>query len=609
MKLGDVPKFSRWNHIAIMLVLIDKIAQLYKKEGSVEMLGISISSPVKLKNEVKFRSAEDFLKCWAMLYSIGHFVGTFASEHALLKCIVANEESKNNFLKALDEKFKDYLNYYLNGENAKKIAESVKTVYEQIIDCEDIFKLFKIFTTLKVLEIFNCKNKEDEAIRELAIFNFLREDYLSDIDDPDKRYKLERIIDIFNMIRQISYLILDGYFSQNFVNVNPQWLILNIGTVLNEQAHQELLNSLNLFYTRIIYQSPENMYYHHKFVRLVEDMFKKELGECKDTDWSSLINRIISNEIDKKIGEKLEKLKELREVEYKDHFARIIVKELSKLKPVTLENRLFGEIMGGVIYNIPADYYEIDIYYEPKSLDDIFKICKIVSKIYRNVMSNNKDEQDEDEQKQSSNSNLEFLISGFEDVGKKLAIATLKILRASHSDESWDYRCQKKKYSYSAIIFLQENKDDVNKFLHSKIENDKRLKNKSKKELETSLELISKVHTDHNVLYVYIPIIEAISNKKTLAECDFMLLAYNLSKCCLNIQVAEIKDKKKGGVKEDQLKRYCKYFLVSDTDELTRVLEAKENEDIEINEKIRINVKSIGSKSKLISKTIKCKNF
>ncbi len=135
-EIGDVPKFSRWNHITMMLVLIDKIAQLYKDKSSVGTLGISISSPVKLKNGVKFRSAEDFLKCWAMVYSIGHFVGTFASEHALLKCIVANEEFKDNFLKALDEKFRSYLN--------DDIAESIKTV------CKDILKIVKI--SLKFLK-------------------------------------------------------------------------------------------------------------------------------------------------------------------------------------------------------------------------------------------------------------------------------------------------------------------------------------------------------------------------------------------------------------------------------------------------------------------------
>ena len=75
----------------------------------------------------------------------------------------------------------------------------------------------------------------------------------------------------------------------------------------------------------------------------------------------------------------------------------------------------------------------------------------------------------------------------------------------------------------------------------------------------------------------------------------------------LNTLVAEIKDKKKGDVKEEQLERYCKYFLVSDTDDFARILE--DDEYKVISKKIRINVKSIGSKSKLISKTIKCKNF
>ena len=139
-EIGDVPKFSRWNHITTMLILIEKLSELQKSSeniGLLQSLDISLKSKVKLLKS-EFSSVEDLLKCWAILYSIGHFVGTFTAEHALLKYII-----KQNGGYAFLEELKNKLNTYIDDE--EMVSDIVEEFKRIIIDEEDVFKFFKIF--------------------------------------------------------------------------------------------------------------------------------------------------------------------------------------------------------------------------------------------------------------------------------------------------------------------------------------------------------------------------------------------------------------------------------------------------------------------------------
>ncbi|HDN73834.1 MAG TPA: hypothetical protein ENG16_02265, partial [Archaeoglobus sp.] len=426
-EIGDVPKFSRWNHITTMLILIEKLSDLQKSSGDIgllQSLDISFTSNAKLKNSKDLKvSVEDLLKSWTILYSIGHFVGTFTTEHALLKYII-KQDDEDAFIEELKNKLDTYMN------NKEMVSDIVKEFERIIIKEEDVFKFFKIFTTLKVLNLFNSRDDMDKGVVELAVFNLLGDEYLFKFRNLDQRKKLENIRELFKLVRQVSYLILDGYFSQNFVNVNPHWLILNVDVMFRDKSYRDLLDNLNVFYTKTIYQSPENMYYHHKLVQKIErEVFQKKYGKR----WGELISHIIDNRLDDEILETIEDSTNLI-AERPKHFARIISSELPK--PVTLENNLFGDLDGGIIKNVSADHYEIDIYLEPKCTDDIFKICRVVFELYSRTMER---------------ADVQSLIEGFEEVGEKLVISTLNIFKTS--DEGINYKCTKRKLGYSSIIF------------------------------------------------------------------------------------------------------------------------------------------------------------
>jgi len=575
-EIGDVPKFSRWNHITTMLILIEKLSELHKSSGDISLLqslDISFKSEVKLLNKSKFSSVEDLLKCWAILYSIGHFVGTFTTEHALLKLII-KQNSVDAFLKEL----RNQLNNYINEETT---IDDLINKSRRILEEEDVFKFFKIITTLKALSLFNSGKDMDKSVVELAVFNLLGDGYLLKFQNLDQRKKLENIRNLFKLIRQISYLILDGYFSQNFVNVNPHWLILNVDVMFRDEAYQNLMNNLNIFYTKTIYQSPENMYYHHKLVQKLESsVFQKYEGK-----WDELLKNIVSNNLDDVIQETIRS--SINSItEQPKHFARVILSELSK--PVTIETSLFSDLDGGVIKNVSADHYEIDIYSEPKCMDDIFKVCSIVFELYSNTREDD----------------IQTLIKGFESVGEKLVISTLNVLKSS--DGEINYKCGKRKLGHSSIVFCQKTKEEIVEYIKKAISDiSDRITKGDETELNESVNLIKEItnnEKDEKALYVYIPEIEALSpEKKVIAECDFMLVKYDLATSDVTIRVAEIKSS--GDFDKDQLERNLKYFLLSNSDERSRIDKGVSEFSVEID----TSAEKVGNKSRLFSKYIKYK--
>ncbi len=146
-----------------MLTLIEEIAMLNKNTSALSnVLGFGLNAKVSLPNRARFSSSIELLKSWAMVYSIGHFIGTFTSEHALLRSIVQRKEE-----------FIDGLYNELGNED----DEILRDAFKEIVENERIFGLFKIFTTLKIFEHFDRRHIK------LAKLNLLEGKYIEQIED------------------------------------------------------------------------------------------------------------------------------------------------------------------------------------------------------------------------------------------------------------------------------------------------------------------------------------------------------------------------------------------------------------------------------------------
>lgn len=505
-EIGDVPSFGRCVHIATMLTLIKEI----KRVGSSEALGFGFTSPVSLLNDVEFTSAEEFLKCWTMLYSIGHLVGTFTSEHALLRSII---HEKDEFIRSLTENVDD---------------ASVKEAFKKIVKREEIFRVFKLFTTLKIINKLN-----NDKFIELTKMNLLEDQYLERIEDATQRTKLENLLSLFKFIRKLSFTILDGYFSQNCVLVNHYYFLLNIDKILQQKPYNQLLDSLNSFYTQTIYQSPENMFYHHEFARIIENEVFSKYSES----WNGLIQKIIENEIDeeikKAIEENIDKVRENKQ----EHFGRVILQSIDN--PVSTEKEVFSDISGGIIWNIPAKYYEVDFYLTISTLDDILRILRAVEKVYIRSKATEK-------------------IQNFEEIAKNILINTLKIRLPGY-----EFVCDKRKFGFYSILFIRDDLDNAIWLIDKRIE-EGQVDSSTRIELETSKEILEEIVSKDKSgnIFIFSPNLISRKNSNDKAQCDFLLMSYSSLTSDLTIYVSEIKKaRSKGKFNKDQIQKYLMHIL------------------------------------------------
>ena len=546
-EMEEFPAFGRWNHIQTMLFLIDEIRKITDTNPEIkEQIGISLNRDVTLANGVKFSSAEEFLKCWTLIYSIGHMVGTFATEHALLKHIIAY---KRIHKKTLKRRIGD-----------KLIIQEVNYV----IDKELVFRIFKIITFLKILRISEGLEGNEKYV-ELAKFNIAEERYIKTLKNRAQQVKLEKLLSLFKTIRLLSFTILDGYFSQSCVNVNYYFLLLNLKKLLvTPNPFHTLINRLNSFYTGVLYQSPDNMYFHHKIVRHIEKRFLEKTKTNPSRQIPILWNKIITNNIDKDISDLIKSLIRENGKKREKHFGRIILKRMQN--PVSKEKKLFKFGMkGGIIYNLSDSHYEIDIYLPSKpKLKDLFNVILLIAELYKEIeeLKNYKEIKElkyvppiPEIFKLNILQKLPYIFDG---VTKNIVESIL-----SAENPSVTFCCRKKKTDFYAFLFTKDLLDLINtklEKLEKKFIDDQPTQRELIKSREILNKIVKKASDDH--IFVFCPTIFPIVGNREGTECDFMLIDVDVKNKEITIYFAEIK--KAGGshrFSTPQIKKYMAYFL------------------------------------------------
>ena len=190
-KTCGIPIYTRYDHIITMMALIMES----KKHVSHPKLSTSLTLSRKEKDDnikVEYSSIEEFLKSWSVLYPIGHFYTTFTAEHAFLRYLSANSSFKEDFEDRVSEKIKEHFGDIGEKDN---MAYSIKAKVDKIITSEDIMRIHKIFTLLKMLYSLDKMDKTTEEykkLRELTAFMLLRDGYLNGIKDVNQRTKLKK---------------------------------------------------------------------------------------------------------------------------------------------------------------------------------------------------------------------------------------------------------------------------------------------------------------------------------------------------------------------------------------------------------------------------------
>lgn len=89
---------TRWEYVIVQLYILDVYEEHYNQVSG-------LSSKIKINNA--FISGSEIVQSWILLLNIGHLIGTFANERAMLN--IAKENNKiYNILKMDYQKIKKY---------------------------------------------------------------------------------------------------------------------------------------------------------------------------------------------------------------------------------------------------------------------------------------------------------------------------------------------------------------------------------------------------------------------------------------------------------------------------------------------------------------------
>lgn len=543
-----IPFFGRWTLIELMMTLIDEIMGSSKSE----ILGLG-RSKVRLNNKCEFSSSRELLLSLSMLYSIGHLVGTFTSEHALLLSIV-NKNKKDEFNNVLKKRIQSY-----------KSADQFGQSFYSIINNENVFELFKIFTLLKVFNYFSTK--ESPKYQELIKLYIGRSEYMNVIRNSEQRNKLSRIIDFFRTIRNISFIILDGHFSQNPASINPYFIINNIDKIF-ENEYKELFDSLGSFYTNSIYQAPDTSYYHYTIMKSLYRMFNNVLIK---SDISDLIDQLIKNELDNKISSNINR--HTKSITYSNYnHLRLKTKHISK--PLTLENRLFKNIKGGILYNISLQNYYLD-YYKPESLSflTIKEMLTIIYRIYDDQIVSKTSSK-----RISTNLRRLSVLNAIRNAIRKLydtdlSVDVIKSLLGL-LNSTMCYTIERDKLKFKSLIFDKLLREYIIELIEDASES-----SNSNHELKVAKKMISEVDLNKYRLCIYIPSIKVSSkqNSSHITDFDVFLLCYNNRN--ILIEVAEVKSGSQR-IRDKQIKKYLECLGVKIDDEITKNIQNEFQKEI-----------------------------
>lgn len=351
-------RYTRYDHILTMLLLISRLEELDKlKEIEKKTTKRRLSTGVKL-NGVEFSSISELLKSWTLLYPIGHFQMTFAAEHAFLRWIKSKESRESEFLDLVREQIEKSKLF----KQEPKVKDELYNRLEEIITQERIMQVHKIFTFLKILKKAEELQDDDTLIpklRELVKLMIFREKY-PNYEDPERQKDLEhvkKIIDIVNyflVLRELSFTILDGYVAQSPIQLSYHTVLNVLPLFIENEHYKNVIDDVEKFYTKTLYQSAEGAYYHLRAVKAIENEVFNKYDSVK-----ILIDIILSNEKEKELD------------------TDIVNVIKSKSQQITEEKRL------GKINEIISNSIELVLKYLSKSVSterEYFETCHLYSK-------------------------------------------------------------------------------------------------------------------------------------------------------------------------------------------------------------------------------------
>jgi len=252
----DGARHSRFDYIALIFALIDNWAQ--KVEEIHASSRVNIEPEPEQGKEVK---GKELIKCWALLFNIGHLDWTFFTERVLLE--VLHERGLHTKL--------------IEGIEDKEIKEKA----EEIFKFNDYNHFYQILAYLRFKCLYKrLYKKYRKKIDEIWFkrYEWMFKKYIvDDFSDEVKESNTIYLKDMYRNVRKIAFLLLDSFYTPSGLNLSPVLLFNNpelIRSIIFDET--EISNTLK-FINRQLYKS---VYLNEKILAiqsLYYDRLKKEL--------------------------------------------------------------------------------------------------------------------------------------------------------------------------------------------------------------------------------------------------------------------------------------------------------------------------------------------
>lgn len=344
----DGARHSRFDYIALIFTLIDNWDQKVDE--------IHAFSSVKFKLEVgeKEVKGKDLIKCWALLFNIGHLEWTFFTERILLE-VLFEEKLHTKLIENIDR---------------KEIRKRAK----EILEFRDYSHFYQILAYLR----FDCLykknkdkiNKEDKIWFEEVYKQMFKKYIVDDFSDKVEESNLPYLKSLYRTVRNIAFLLLDSFYTPSGLNLSPVLILDNpelIRSIFFDET--EISNTLK-FLNRQLYKSVylnekvlaiQSLYYEDlkkKLKKRIEDL-KNGIDICNCDFVNKIYDELIKDvikEVKKDVKSKSKHIPIMRFEFEGDDLNKQLKEELYKPQLVEMNSNLNCY---KVVWKTPLNFYVI----------------------------------------------------------------------------------------------------------------------------------------------------------------------------------------------------------------------------------------------------------
>ena len=244
----DGARHSRFDYIALIFALIDQWDQKVDEIHTFSKVNVEPEPEQEVKGK-------DLIKCWALLFNIGHLEWTFFTERILLE-VLREKKLHTKLIESIEDK-------------------KIEGIAEEIFELRDYNHLYQILAYLR----FKClykkyKDKLDESWFERYKWMF-KKYIVDDFSDKLKESNTIYLKGLYRNIRKIAFLLLDSFYTPSGLNLSPVLLFDSpelIRSIVFDET--EISNTLK-FLNRQLYKS---VYLNEK-VLAIQSLYYKPLKE------------------------------------------------------------------------------------------------------------------------------------------------------------------------------------------------------------------------------------------------------------------------------------------------------------------------------------------